>query len=367
MKKLQSILALISLCSVGHAGLITHTDYTAGNVITSAGQNANENTIVNEINGSINSVNIAVGGVTSSNILDGTIVTGDLSTVIQSSMTNWNAYALYSRPSLSYFSSTVVIIENGKNGVANQAAILFPDGSIRVDSITLHINLDISRNAQFVSGTIQSGLRTGSVANNSWYAVYAVKSQANSTDFVAVADTLVPITSNFATLNTNFGTNSWVYLGMIAYGDNLLSPSAIVSFVQSGNQTIFTNQAVTSTATVVGVMISTASAATSVTYSYSAGVTFGLVPDTIKIAQVGVMKAYDASDRGATFTNSAGTSYYGYAFDGTLSAVMFHQFWIPITKGFKAADYNSGSGLSWNILLTGFVDNALGVGTNPLF
>lgn len=56
MKKLLLLTMLFT--SPAYAGLIIHTDYTSGNTITASGQNANENTIVNEINGALDSANI---------------------------------------------------------------------------------------------------------------------------------------------------------------------------------------------------------------------------------------------------------------------------------------------------------------------
>lgn len=67
-------LGLITMSILGglvinsRAGLITHTDYVTGAVITAAGQNTNENAIFNEFNGSINTSNIAASGVGTTNI-----------------------------------------------------------------------------------------------------------------------------------------------------------------------------------------------------------------------------------------------------------------------------------------------------------
>ena len=72
MKKL-SLIILLGLTSTAKAGLITHSDYTAGTSITASAQNSNENTVFNEFNGNIESTNIK----------DGTIVVADLSTTVQ--------------------------------------------------------------------------------------------------------------------------------------------------------------------------------------------------------------------------------------------------------------------------------------------
>lgn len=65
MKKLFALLLLSTPC---YAGLITHTDYVAGQVITASAQNTNENTIVNEINGNLDNTNISAGGITTTNL-----------------------------------------------------------------------------------------------------------------------------------------------------------------------------------------------------------------------------------------------------------------------------------------------------------
>ncbi len=66
MKKL--LLSLILVTSPVYAGLITHTDYQSNATITASGQNTNENTIVNEINGNLDSTNISAGGIATSNL-----------------------------------------------------------------------------------------------------------------------------------------------------------------------------------------------------------------------------------------------------------------------------------------------------------
>lgn len=75
MKKIISYLLLVGMISPVNAGLITHNDYVAGQTITAAAQNANENAIVNEFNGNIEAVNIK----------SGTIVAANLSAAVQGS------------------------------------------------------------------------------------------------------------------------------------------------------------------------------------------------------------------------------------------------------------------------------------------
>ena len=366
MKKLHYVLPLLMICTVSKAGLISHTDYTAGNVITAAGQNSNENTIVNEINGSLDSANIEAGGIENSDIANTTIEIGKLATVVQSSITIGVNLATYRRPSLVYNSGTVVNIETALLGTSGQAAIVFPDGTLRRDSTSTHIQLNLAQVAS-LTGTVQSGVRTGSVASNTWYAVYAVKSQANSTDFVLVADSQTFTTTAYATLNTNFGTNSWVYLGLIRYGDQVSAPTGVCSFVQSGNMTLFNNP-VNATGGGTGVMIATATTATSVTYTYATGMSgLGAIPINIGMAVYGIGKDHDGAGRGMRILNSAGSINYTTQVDTAEVIAAMSRVYVPAGSGILTDELNSSSGLNWNVYLSGFSDSSLGIGSNPLF
>ncbi len=365
MKRIYA-LGLTLLCGVANAGLIAHTDYTAGSVITSAGQNTNENTIVNEINGSLNSANIATNGIQTANITDLNVTLGKLATVVQSSITIAVNLASYRRPALTWVSGTTASLETGINGTSGQAAVVFPDGTLRTDSTALHIVLDVSRVANYTSGTIQSGVRTGTVANNTWYNVFAVKSQANSTDFVLVADSQPFTGSAYSTLNTNFGTNSWVYLGLIANGDNLTNPSGIANFIQSNNMVMFYNPT-SGYGTGTGVRLSSATASSALTYTYTSGMTAGLIPVQIGNVLFSVGKTFDAAGKGLRFTNSGGTIQYGTFLDSAENVAGMSRFWGIASQGLQNSGLNTGSGIGQTIYLSGYTDSALGVGSNPLF
>lgn len=91
MKKLRYVFTLSLLCTASWAGIVAHTDYVDGQVITAALQNSNENTLYNEFNGNIDSNNIKAGGILNANITAGTI-TGDKinqsATIVISSFTS---------------------------------------------------------------------------------------------------------------------------------------------------------------------------------------------------------------------------------------------------------------------------------------
>lgn len=113
MKRSILLLLLTTPC---YAGLITHTDYTAGNTITASLQNSNENTIVNEFNGNIDDNNIKSGaGVTLSKLATLTV-------------------------------NAVVTTDSGGHLTASSGTV---QGSLTVQGVTLHQN-----NIQFSSSTL---------------------------------------------------------------------------------------------------------------------------------------------------------------------------------------------------------------------
>ena len=110
MKKLH--LGLLFVGSFCNATILTHTDYTAGNTITAAGQNANENLIINDYNGSIQGTTANSGG-SAVNIQQGSISTPDLRA---NAVTLSSATALGGAPTGSYVNAvaTATITTIGK-------------------------------------------------------------------------------------------------------------------------------------------------------------------------------------------------------------------------------------------------------------
>src|SRR5438067_10692043 len=92
MRFLTTILAFGAIFAAQNisAALITHTDYTAGNVITASGQNTNENAVFNEFNGNIESANIKDGTIANADIANNTIDVGKFTTTVQSTFTYFN-------------------------------------------------------------------------------------------------------------------------------------------------------------------------------------------------------------------------------------------------------------------------------------
>jgi hypothetical protein len=274
-------------------------------------------------------------------------------------------YSTYRRPVLQYSSGTVVIVETGIDGTSGDCRILFPDGNLRTDTSTSRIQCNLAQVAA-LSGTAQSGLRTGSQTANTWYSFYAVKTSDNTSNFVIVADVLFPYQSNFSTFNTNFGTNSWVYLGTLPNGDNSGATNVIKKFVMVGN-TVFLQQATTTGFNVVGtctgLLYATTAGATTLTYTLATGGTVGtqlplhfiLVNWYLACAPAaGELRIQDSSGSRQIATTACPTSNSGGA-----------NLWVDQVLGIKITNGASAS-KAQDIALHGYVDGVLGVGSNPI-
>lgn len=268
----------------------------------------------------------------------------------------------YRKPNLQYSSGTAVNLETGINGTSGQAQILFPDGTLRTDSTTGRINLNLSQVAA-LSGSAQSGLRTGALANNTWYAVYAVKVSDSTANFVTVADVVLPVQASFATLNSNFGTNSWEYLGMIRYGDQSATANAVLRFQQSGGITMFDNACTVNALTGIGIALATSASATTVTWTYAAGTSGAVTPTQIVM---GFIMAQIIPGGTGTFTLSTGNSGNVWRVaegSNTLTQLHSGSFLLCLPGSIQTTGPAS---TSHGIFLSGWVDPVLTGGANPI-
>jgi len=152
----------------------------------------------------------------------------------------------YQRSYLQYVGATQVQISQNTD-TNNKSKVIFPDGDVRSveedgDVTTQYRRFDITATAS-LTATHDSGMRSGeSEANNTWYAIYAVKTTDDVTKFVLVGTVTQPVNpTSISTLNGYFGTNGWVYLGMIRNGDGSSVAGDILNFYQSRNKFIFAN------------------------------------------------------------------------------------------------------------------------------
>lgn len=268
----------------------------------------------------------------------------------------------YRRPVLEWVSITTVDVE-ANTDTSGQRAILFPDGIYRTTTSSTSYRFDITRNA-VLSGSVQSGLRTSlSETANTWYSIYAVKVTDNSTNWVAVGDTLLPVQANVSTLNSNFGVNGWVYLGLIRNGDDAGSTSDILDFVQDGNKTVFRNEAThTNVQSSSGIKMASTAGATSVTYTYASGTGSQQIPSIIHI--VDWVDSAQLNDTGVwSTTDSGATKFYwreSVAATGTEVRTLANK---AASLGLKGTTPNAGDAHA--LFLVGFFDRILGTSSNP--
>lgn len=278
-----------------------------------------------------------------------------------------DAYANYRRPNLTWISVTQVDIQDN-TGTANQTKIIFPDGNYRsvtedTASTNKYRRFDITATAEFTSGTEDSGLRSGiSETNNLWYAIYAVKSLINTANFVLAGDTTLPLQANFSTLNGRYGTNGWVYIGMIKNGDSAGAASSILSFITSGMVTVFTNTATGSAKNCPGTQLASSAGANNLTYTYSAGTGSTDIPNHLKIVKY-FASANNIVGSCINLTDSGATRTYDSADDANTNSSV--SAWMSAAEGAKIDHVQAGN-VAMDLLLTGFMDSVLGIGPNPL-
>lgn len=276
-------------------------------------------------------------------------------------------YAAWRRPNLTWISVTQVDVENN-TGTANQTSVLFPDGELRTvtentSSTNIYRRFDITATANFTSGTEDSGLYSGlSETTNTWYAIYAVKSQINSSNFVLVGTTTLPLQANFSTLNSNLGSNSWVYLGLIRNGDNSGATGNILDFVQSGNQTLFENSNSGAIDALCGTTLLSSGSTTALTYTYSSGTGTTNIPGNIKIALFICAIWGGTNSRSLVRDSSDNFDYATWNASGTDGIARIY---AQASKGIKLRN-SGGNTFAGDINLGGFIDSVLGVGSNPL-
>jgi len=278
----------------------------------------------------------------------------------------------YRRPNLQWASiSTVNVEDQIVTGVSGDCTILFSDGKLLTVNSTAQTRFDITRNAS-LSGTKLSGLRTGAEAANTNYALYAVRATDNDNTWVTVGDVVFPVNSSITTLNTNFGTNKWIYIGWIRNGNNSSQTTDIVKFVQTGHIMYFYESNTSNIGrNLYGIKYASTAAATQLTYTATFGSGITDLPPNVGMAywNMGSNQTLAGSPREFMLADSqlnvaSGTSPQFFSISaGNVCTV--GSLWIPAQQG-AACGNSGGITPAMSIYLAGTIDNALGVGSNPL-
>ncbi len=188
-------------------------------------------------------------------------------------------------PDLVYVSATTASIKQNTT-TTDMTSIKFFDGTVK--SVTEDLGatpkirlLDLAVDAEWTTGTEQSGKYPSStLANGSWLIVYAVKSLINASKFVLVARTLEPVVANVTTLNSNFGTGSWVPVGILKAGVNGSLDTNLVAFRQDGDYVAFVNQFNDGSNNICGAVVATGTG-TSGTFAGTAGTDADKIPNSV--------------------------------------------------------------------------------------
>jgi len=270
-------------------------------------------------------------------------------------------YANYKKPVLVFVDTANVNVENN-TGTANQTKIIFPDGDVRsvtedVTSTDQYRQFRISSTAS-LTATHDSGLRSGeSEANNTWYALYAVKTTDDTSKFVIVGTTTLPTQANFSTLNGYFGTNGWVYLGLIRNGDSVSSNDVILAFKQHKSHTTFTNvhngNAV-ATPAYGGINLASTGAGTTITWTYGAGTGDLQLPNNVTI----ITTDHNVSARTGGFLQISDSTGTNLIEEQTANNIAF-SFKVTFDGTIGRQQVSSNSGDNHYINLIGFWDDAL--------
>lgn len=267
------------------------------------------------------------------------------------------------RPNLIWTSATEVVVENN-TGTENETKIQFPDGTLRtvVESASAGVGdmrrFLITRNADFsAEENALSGLRNGlSEATNTWYSLYSV-GVANSNYFVIVGDTTLPVQASYATLDSAYGANNWVYLGLVCNGDNGGATGDIVKFVQTGPTTLLYGASASAPYNANPRLYSATNTDNPVSYTLAAGTALPAIPANVGSIYVCGYRA-ETGESTLSFKDGSGTVQSS-LITPSVSHISHPPMWVANIAGYTLSHGGSTNSIYKSISLLGFSDKAL--------
>ena len=230
-------------------GLISITNYTSGASITAAGQNSNENTIVNEINGNLTTANIhpnaGIVDTQLAQITTASKVSGAAITLLTSVPSGAGALPLANAPY-----HVPMSLSRGLKVVRTNVTTV----TVTADELVLQDTNGYSYRIQTVSEAIAittagaSGLDAGAEAANTIYYIWIMRKSSDGT-----VNGLLSVEYSAASVTFPAGYDQWAIVSCV--GNN--NTSDFIDFTQEGNRYDF----ITSGAMASG---STVSATTSI-------------------------------------------------------------------------------------------------------
>ena len=289
------------------------------------------------------------------------IATGNLLQLMENDEVLRNFIPANNRPVLRWRNFFEVDLRPNNRSDGTDADLLFPDGTQVLDFINDPLESDIFNTFLTASWTTfrTGGIRPGlSKTPNTWYAIYAVRATLGGA--VMVGDDTLPLQANVATLNTRYGQNRWIYLGMIRHGDNGDVPEEILKFVQVRNETHFLNvQTQAGFPNAAGIKLVSSFSTIDLDWDYSPGVGSIDIPDHIKIAKFSFFAIHDTVNH---VKDSAGTHLLIASGIPGVVASWRESCVAPTEDGVKMF----GASLETRaIYLFSFYDSVLGLGYNP--
>lgn len=283
--------------------------------------------------------------------------------------------SLYKKPVLQKDSSSSQINIEQNSSTTDRTFIAFP-------KYVLAVTETASSTAKFRSASItalangyessqtgaaRGGRRVGvDRTENCWYAVYAVRVRYGTdagNNFILVFDTLLPTQANWSTLDSHYGTEEWVYMGLVRYGHGAnTTDDVIIPFVYTNKGwCYFVGNSSTSYDGGLVLAQSTTDANDTPLYTVSDGMSGQVIPcDAISQGQFNVSRLAvsdwtirDASDvviwRGGWQTESTSEKH-------------GHQVNIAVQSGMDFCQTRKGTGaVDKRVVLTGFVDRFFNV------
>lgn len=273
----------------------------------------------------------------------------------------------YVRPNLYWVGTSSVAVQNN-TGTANETMVCFNDGQCRrvvenVSSSSTYRSAVLTSTASWVSGTEASGLLNGMPRQaNYWYAVYAVKSQINFSKFVLAVSTWTPTdATNYSLLNSTFGVNGWVYLGLIRIGDNGDSRTTqLLRFYQAGNHTFFQNTVTPTSSDIgdfTGVQLAFTDNGASVSYTYASGMSGTQIPPNVEFGHFWAVWNDSNTSHSHTVRNAANNVSYLHTTFSWADNFCVENFEASPLDGFLLTQ--GGNPDDIGVLMTEFHDNRL--------
>lgn len=284
----------------------------------------------------------------------------------------------YKKPVLVYVNSTDIDIENNTE-TGYESLIVFPTGPVAVTENTSSTHkfrrLKTSATANGYSashtGDADSGLRTGlSLSANTWYFIYAARVQYGNdagNNFILIMDDTSPIQANESTLNSRYGANEWVYMGMVRRGFGAYTTTTLVPFQQDrSGWTYFIDRA--SSGYMYGVVINDTTVSTTTNtaqWTFSTADSGYGVPSIVAAVKVDLVAVEDG-DGYCAGTWELGTSTTSRLFQlpsfyNDTSSSHTYSFKVPATSGLTISGKRSVSSslddFYSTVYLSGFLDH----------